>query len=118
MNEIVDLDDLVPPSVTIKLDGVDIEIPPPTTVNLLQLAAYSQAMAAEKIDKLSEAELAAAVDQLTQQIYKMVPAINGKPLNLSQLQKLVEILTRMGMPKEAEELEAKGISPATPKTNP
>lgn len=112
-DNIIDLDALLPQEVTIKLGGKDYTVPPPTTGNILKLAALSQK--AEKADTLDPNSLEKLASDLTNQIYESIPGIKGTPLTMPQMFKLLTILTEMAMPEGAKELEKRGITPSDPK---
>src|SRR5437899_1547817 len=105
--DIVDLDALVPPMVRVKFgDGV-IEVPSPKTGEILVMASLFRNARA---DDLTLEETNVRVDALTQHLYKMVPALEGKPLNIAQLIKLVDILDNMALPPERRYPEQKRIT--------
>lgn len=107
-DDVIDLDDLAPQPAIIKYGEEEIEVPPPKTGALLKLGTLAQKM--QGATELSEEELDKAVDALTAQIWAMIPALNEKPLNLSQLQKLVAMFTKMSMPEEFKALSEQGIT--------
>lgn len=110
---IIDLDSLVPQAVTVKFGGEEIEIPPPKTADILRLGFLGQKM--ESAGDLDAAALEGLVADLTAQVHKCIPALDGKPLNTAQLLKLIEIISKAGMPADAKELQAKGITVDTSK---
>lgn len=113
MSEVLDLDALVPPSVTIKFGGSEIEVKPPKTGDVLRLGTLGQKLSdaseasAEDVDKL--------VSMLTEQIGKCIPELAGKEFNTAQLMKLVEIISKMAIPPDVKELEDRGITTDGPK---
>lgn len=113
MDEIIDLDALVPRPVTIKFGDETVEIPPPKTSDILRLGSLGQKMG--QTDKYSPDELDKLVTELTEQVYNCIPALKDKPLNTAQLIKLVAIISDMAMPPDAEALKARGITTDTPK---
>lgn len=116
MSDIVDLDALLPEAVIVKFDGQEIQIPPPTTADVIRLGSLAGKL--ENADKLNASELETIISSITTQIYKCVPALDGKPFASAQLLKLVSIISQMAVPKESQELAARGITSDTPKTNP
>lgn len=113
MSEVIDLDALAPPSVTIKFNGQDIAIDPPKTGDILRLGFLGQKL--QKADKLPPEELDALVVELTEQVKRCVPALAGAELASGQLMKLVEILGEMATPPDAKEMQKRGMSAADPK---
>lgn len=112
-NAVVDLDALVPPSVTIKFGGEDIEVKPPRTADVLKLGALGQKL--QDVGKLSADEVDSLISELTAQIYACIPELNSKPLNTAQLLKLSQIISDMAVPPDVKELDAKGVTPGDPK---
>lgn len=110
------LDELAPPDVTIKLGGHDLKIPPPRTGQLLKMAQLSQGM--KGLDASNETEVEAKLGELTKHLETMIPGLPGDTLNFAQVQKLIIIITDMSMPKDMQELAAKGITPDTTSKTP
>lgn len=108
MSEITDLDALIPEKRVIKYEKEEISVPPPKTGDLLRLGTLAQKMA--EVESLDDVELNKAVLDLTSQVYKMIPALDGKTLNLAQLQALIQILSEMAVPKDIEALNKRGIT--------
>lgn len=113
MSEIIDLDVLLPKEVIIKFGGEELTVPPPTLADVLRLGALSKAMS--EIDPSNPDELETATNNITQHLYKCVPALKDKPLNTAQLLKLSTIISSMGMPPDAKELDERGINLGDPK---
>jgi len=111
MSDVIDLDALLPEARVIKYENEEIKIPPPKTGDLLKLGVLSQRMA--NVEDIKDDELQKRVLDLTLHVYKMIPALNERPLNLLQLQTLVQILSDMATPKDVAELSKKGITPDT-----
>lgn len=111
--DIVDLDALSPQSAIIRYDNQDIEIPPPKTGDIIRLGTLAGKLG--ESDKMSDDELNRAVEDLTQQIYKIIPDLKDKLLNLAQIQKLVSIISDMATPPESLELKERGITVDSPK---
>lgn len=111
MNKNYDLDALIPEKRTIKYENEDIAIPPPKTGDLLKLGVLAEKM--KDLANFDDAELNTSVLNLTQHVYKMIPGLNERPLNLAQLQLLIEILSDMGTPNDLKELDKRGIKPDT-----
>ncbi len=111
--EIVDLDALVPKSVTIKLGDKDIEIKPPKTADILRLGVLGQEM--EKISEMDDAQLEKLVADITAQLVKVIPEIGDYQLNMAQLLKLVQIVSEMGVPPDAKAAREQGVTPNSPK---
>jgi hypothetical protein len=111
MADIVDLDALLPDERIVKYENDEIKIPPPKTGDLLKLGVLAQRMA--DVEDIKDDELQKRVLDLTMHVYKMIPALNERPLNLLQLQTLIQILSEMATPKDVTELTKKGITPDT-----
>jgi hypothetical protein len=109
MSNIVDLDALLPEVRIIKYENDEIKIPPPKTGDLLKLGVLAQKMA--NVEDIKDDELQQRLLDLMMHVYKMIPALNERPLNLLQLQTLIQILSEMATPKDVKELEKKGITP-------
>ena len=111
MSEIIDLDALVPQEVTIKFGGEDIKVKPPTTGDVIQISfLFEKLKANQNSENINE-----VIDQITKQIQKCIPELEGKELNTAQILSLVQIISNLAMPQDAKELEAKGISTTDPK---
>lgn len=111
MSDIIDLDAIDPQPITIKLDGAEYIIQPPTTLDILRLGYYTQKLTTT--DLSDESATQQAINDLTAQVYKCVPGISGKLLSKPQLQTLVQIISDMSTPEEKKELDSKGITPNT-----
>lgn len=111
MSDVVDLDALLPEVRIIKYENEEIKVPPPKTGDLLKLGVLAQRMA--NVEDLKDEDLQKRVLDLTLHVYKMIPALNERPLNLPQLQILIQILSEMATPKDVAELAKKGITPDT-----
>lgn len=113
MSSTIDLDALIPPSVTVKFGGAEIEIKPPTTGDVLRLGFLGQKL--QDANTLTDVEIDKLVAELTGQVAKCVPELAGKDLSTAQLLKLVEIIGEMSVPPDAVELKKRGISTTSPK---
>lgn len=115
MSDIVDLTGLIPEPTTIRIGdpAKEIQVLPPKTSNLLRLGSLGQKMS--EASGLSGEELDKLVGEITNEVKKCIPELGDIELNTAQLLKLVEIISAMGMPTEAKELEKRGISSADPK---
>lgn len=111
MSEVVDLDVFEPQSLTIKFKGDEIQVQPPTVINLLRLGAAASKLG--DITKLSDEEVEKALTDIHVVIYKIIPQLDGQQLNLAQLQNLTGKITSMAMPEEAKALESEGITQDT-----
>lgn len=111
MSKVIDLDALIPQKRVIKYENEEIVIPPPKTGALLKLGVLSQRMTG--IEDLKDDQLQQAVNDLTEQVYVMIPALQGRSLNLAQLQTLIQVLSDMSVPKDIEALKKQGITPDT-----
>jgi len=118
MSEVIDLNALVPQSVTIKIGDParEIEILPPRTGDLLRMSSVGKQL--QDVDKLSAEEIDNLEAELTAVVYKIIPALENQPLASTQLFKLVEIISSMATPPKTKELQDRGINAETPKANP
>jgi hypothetical protein len=116
MSDIIDLDALQPKPVTIKLGEQEIEIQPPKTADVLRLGVLGQQM--EKINEMDDAGLDKLVQDITDQLKKVIPEIGDRTLNMAQLLKLVEIVSEMGVPPDAKAAREQGVTPNSPKKTP
>jgi len=106
-SKILDLDALIPDSVSIKFGGETILVQPPKTADVLRLGFLGQKI--ETAGELADPELEKLVVDLTGQITKIVPELQSKELNIAQLLKLVAMVNDMTIPPDTKELEARGI---------
>lgn len=113
MSDVIDIDALVPPSVTIKFDGQQVEVQPPKTVDTLRLAALGQKL--KDADKLAETEIEKVITDITSTVYKCIPELTNKDFNTAQLLKLVEIIGNMSIPPDTKDLANEGITLEGPK---
>lgn len=113
MSEVLDLDALIPDSVTIKFGGEEIEVLPPKTADVLKLGFLGQKM--QDLGDMPDDQVETVLANLTEHVRKCIPQLAGKELNTAQLLKLVEIISAMAVPPDAKELEARGITSDTPK---
>lgn len=113
MSKEIDLDALMPQAVTIKFNGQNIEVPPPTTAAIFRLASLGQKLASP--DKSKDEELEATEAELKALIQKCIPGLDASNLNSAQLLKVVEVLNQMAMPDETKELKERGITSDGPK---
>lgn len=113
MSDVLDLDALIPPSVTIKFGGNEIEVKPPQVGDVLKLGYLGQKL--QDAGSLPDAEIDKLVGDLTGQVNKCIPELAGKPLSTSQLLKLVQIISDMSVPPDAAELKKRGITTDSPK---
>ena len=111
MSDVIDLDALVPQETIIKFGNDEIKIPPPKTGDLLRLGVLASKMG--HVEDLKDDELQSAVLALNMHVYKMIPALNERPLNLAQLQKLISVISEMATPPDITELSKRGITPDT-----
>lgn len=114
MSDILDLDALMPKAVTIKFGGEEIAIAPPSTADILQLGYLGQKLQGSEA-LLQEGKLDTVLSELTDQVYKCIPQLNGKGLSTAQLFKLVEIISEMAIPPDVKDLNARGITVGDPK---
>lgn len=113
MTNIIDLDALAPAKVTIKFNGEEIQVDPPTTESVFRLSALAQKL--EKADTLPDEEVLTLITSVTEQVHKCIPGLQGKPLNITQLMLLIKIINDMATPPDAQELDKRGISLGDPK---
>jgi hypothetical protein len=113
MSSTIDLDALVPQPVTIHINNKDIQVQPPSTLNVFRLGSLGQKM--QNADQLTTEEMSKLVEGITSEVRACIPELENYNLNTAQLLKLVQIISEMGTPTEAKELEARGIKPSAPK---
>lgn len=113
MSDVLDLDALIPPSVTIKLDGAEIVIKPPKTGDLLKLGFLGQKL--QISDPKNEFDSDKTVDEITEIIRRSIPELANKEINTMQLLKLMQIISEMATPPDAAELEKRGLTVDGPK---
>lgn len=111
MSDVIDLDALVPPNITVKFGGEEIQITPPKVADILRLGFLGQKLATP--DNIKDNELDKVIEDLTEHVYRCIPQLAGKPLNTPQLLRLVEIIGQMATPPDIKDLQAKGISKDT-----
>lgn len=116
MDDIIDLDVFIPEPRILHFADQDITVDMPKTVDLIQLGYLTSQL--NDGNDMSDDQIQAIIDKITERIYKMIPELTGKPLNKAQLQLLVDIFSRMAMPKSYNELEKRGITIDTPKKAP
>lgn len=113
MDNLLDLDALVPPAAIVKFEGNEIEVKPPKTGDVLKLGNLATKL--QNIDKLDETEILQLVDSLTEVVRRCIPELNDKELNTQQLLKLVEMIGNMATPPDVKELNQRGVSVGDPK---
>lgn len=110
MGKVIDLDDLVPPSVTVKFNNKEIEIKPPKTGDLLKLGTLGSKL--KDADKASPEEVTEMIGELTAMIKTIVPELEGE-MTTNQLFKLSEIVLEMAKPTEKQELDKQKVTSTT-----
>lgn len=109
MSEITDLDALVPKPAKVKFEGQDITVQPPQVATVLRIADFWQTT--RLASAIPETELKEAIDNLKAEICKCIPELANRELSYAQITVLVELLTKMSLPPEDEELKARKITP-------
>lgn len=109
--KIVDLDNLNPQKVIIRFGGQDIPVNPPKVKEVFALQALSQRFS----DTMTEEEAEQRLLDCAEIIWRAIPEIANKPLDLAQTLKLIKILSDLSIPEDTKELDKRGISPADPK---
>jgi len=110
---VIDLDALIPEPATVKFGGQEIKVNPPKTADVLKLGFLGQKLQAP--EDLSDEALDKLLNDLTGQVKKCIPELASAELNTAQLLKLVELISKMAMPPDAQELEDRGITVDTQK---
>lgn len=113
MPQSIDLDALAPESVTIHINNQDIVVKPPSTLVLFRIGGLGQKM--QNIEKLTDDEVNQLESDLKKQIINCIPELENIELSTPQLLKLVAIISEMGTPAEAKELQERGITASGPK---
>jgi len=107
----LDLDTLVKPSKTIRLNGEAITIKPPELEELLKLSKLGGAIQKKQTGKkMDESEAVEAINSLRDAFAELVPELKGKSLNVEQLLALLDLVVKMAMPSDVSELEKRGIT--------
>lgn len=104
----LDLDALAPKNKTIRFNNQDISVKPPTTRQVLKLAALGQVMEAPQM--LSEAESVQFEVDMNAAIADCIPELGGQVLSNSQQMAILTMIMEMGMPPENKELKERGIT--------
>lgn len=112
--DILDLNDLIPQPRIIKNGDQEFEVKPPTTAQVLKLGVLGSKM--QDLANLKDDEIESLVSDLTDTIRAIIPELGATSFNTTQLMALLNLIMDMGMPKEAKELQARGITKNTPKT--
>lgn len=107
-SSLIDLDALAPKPAKVKFGGNTIEVQPPRTRHVLRLGFLGQKM--QDLASLSNEEADKLVDSLESEIKEVIPELAEATLNASQLMELLTLIVGMGMPDQAENLKAKGIT--------
>lgn len=113
----IDLDALAPQSKKIKWQDKIIEIKPPTTKQLLSILLLGQKNQ-KKFDNPEQIELDeldASTNTMRQEIWNIIPELNGVELGYGQMSALSELIVEMAMPGQLKELEKRGIKIDSPK---
>lgn len=113
-NQIVDLDALVPDHrlVVIKYAGKEHELKQPTTADILRLGYYSQKLG--NMDSMDPEHVEDTLKHIEEIVKRCVPGLEGD-INMTQLLKLVELISEMSVPTDSKILEERGITPSDPK---
>lgn len=106
----LDLDTLSAAKKTVKIGGKVIEINPPALEDLIELAKLGGKLQKYQSGQVADAEeLGAVMDELKSGITNLVPELAEHKLNLEQLLALIDLLVDSAQPKDAKELEKRGI---------
>lgn len=108
MSEVIDIDALMPPSVTIKFGGEEVSVSPPSLAALMRIAELGQLL--QNASDYTDAELEAGEAKLAVALVKCIPQLEGKELSTPQKLKLVQIISDMSTPPDAQELAKRGIT--------
>lgn len=108
MTDIVDLDVFTAEPRLLRFEGRDITVNQPSTIDYIQMGFLADKLSRD--EGLTDQEVAETLDRLLRRFYKLIPELNGHPLNKSQIAVLIAMFTEMILPKSAIELEAKGIT--------
>lgn len=109
MNDVLDLDALVPPTAKIKFQNKEIEVQPPKTGDLLRLGALGRKV--EDLADASDEVVDGVITDLTKLVQHIIPELEGVELNTQQLLGLVSLIGKMATPPEQKELDKAGITP-------
>lgn len=108
MSDILDLDALEPKGAKVKISGVEHDVKPPTTAQVMKLASIGSKL--QEVGKLQDDELNATIAELHNLLRDCIPELGERQLNIAQLTALLSLIIDMGMPKDAKELEKQGVT--------
>ena len=100
MSQIIDLNELKPESITVKIADKEVEITPPTTSQVFKLGRLGKKISdttdsdTEEVENLSK--------EMVDMIYEIVPELNGIELYTAQVFKLFEIISDLASVKGGE----------------
>jgi hypothetical protein len=108
VSNIIDLDALQPQPAIIKFKNKEITLNPPTTGDVLKLGEVAQKL--QDIGELDADAVDATVQEVTNQVYKIIPDLAGEVLSTAQLLTLIKAISDMAIPPDAKELQERGIT--------
>lgn len=107
----LDLDQVVPKPMRVRFGGKIVEMAQPTTQQLFKLIRVGKELQSidekdpdlEKVDRL--------VDEAMEVVVEIAPAFAGQRFSFLQTAALINTVTRLTMPADNKELEARGVTP-------
>lgn len=113
--DILDLDVIVPEPKKIRFGGEIITVNPPKMGDLMALFKLSEK---QKDIKETDRDYEQIIADTTEIIFRMIPELAGKELNILQILELETLIAKMGTPELPEDLKALGIEIDTEKKIP
>jgi DNA polymerase I-like protein with 3'-5' exonuclease and polymerase domains len=104
----LDLDALTTPPKRVKINGEIIEIFAPDVQSLFELMAVGNKLKSSKDVKEEDAQQ--VFSDFRAQIDKLIPALKGKSVSIDQLFRLIDLVSKMAIPNDLEEMEKRGIT--------
>lgn len=107
----LDLDAIEVPKLSIKLNGEEILLNPPSAYDILKMSNMALELGDPEIQK-DEKKAMEALSAIGDIVYKHNPELKDKQLSLAQMLSLVNFLISAGTPSDVKELKKQGISTA------
>lgn len=105
----LDLDALAGKSEKIKLGGEIIEVKQPSLVQLVKLVSAGNRLQSMDESSITEKEAEEAINLMSEVLIMIVPELKGKHLTIRQMFALFDLIQRLAIPKDLEELEKRGV---------
>lgn len=108
MDKIIDLDSLMPQTITVRMGGVEHKVNPPTVAQILVLVQLNSDLM--DADSTNYEEKKAASDKVQAHLRTMIEGLPEGDLGAFQHRRLIEILLELSRPEEMQALTDKGIT--------